>query len=878
MLGHYGLSLLKKTRLHGLLGMWVLLLLVALPLEDRQTRRAQAEYDHAYQHFLHGELLQSQQEATDAADRYAGNDSAWALKFRRLEVDSLIYRGKVADAERIVAAHIPVLGDAEGTIWRLDHEAYFAWQESDLTKADQKAVQALRLCVNADFPVCSESLQIQGLIAEGRGQGDAAMQYLFKALTFAQRHHDQSREAEIEGTLGVVSADHQRMDEAIDWYCLAYRHQLDLGARFEAGSVEWNLGIVYQSLGDRDRALASFSDAEHLGAGSDSVEYRFDEFAFLGNFYKDDGDPERAIAFLKKAVDFERRNGYTMLLRASLNSLSEAELDIGDVADAAEHLRQVLGPVETRRVIAGPFNSVWVGRLAAARHQDARAKSLLRPVLLDSAANKTARMRAGLELGRLYEREGRGLEAERMYKTGVAIFEAARTAVSHQESALSIAATAKPLYEGYISLLVRRGRVADALAVADSSRAQALAQGLGVAAGPFSFRHAAWNPQQVAKRAGATILFYWLGKQQSYLWAVDGKRIVLKRLPGAAEFTARVDRYRKALEEKQDPLQANSLCREDGRALYDLLAAPAAKRIKPNGRVMILADGALSRLNFETLLAPGPPPGPAKTLSHGSPSAHEDGKRARPLPLARSAKGDAHYWIEDATIASAPSLSMLATAKPDSGPQGKLLLVGDAVSPSPEYPALALAGMEMNLVQRHFTAGRRTVLTRERATPAAYLGSSPAQYAYLHFVTHGTASTVAPLESAIVLSRDGGGGAPYHQGPFKLYARDIVQHPVDARLVTISACYGSGARTYTGEGLVGLAWAFLRAGAHNVIGALWEVSDESTPRLMDGLYNGLDAGLDPAAALRASKLALLHSKSSFHAPFFWAGFQLYTGR
>src|ERR1700742_2028647 len=101
--------------------------------------------------------------------------------------------------------------------------------------------------------------------------------------------------------------------------------------------------------------------------------------------------------------------------------------------------------------------------------------------------------------------------------------------------------------------------------------------------------------------------------------------------------------------------------------------------------------------------------------------------------------------------------------------------------------------------------------------------------------------------------------------------------PLRARLVTISACYGSGLRAYAGEGLVGLSWAFLRAGAHNVIGALWEVSDESTPQLMDSLYQGLEDGLPPSDALREAKLSLLHSKSGFRRPFYWAPFQLYTG-
>ena len=115
---------------------------------------------------------------------------------------------------------------------------------------------------------------------------------------------------------------------------------------------------------------------------------------------------------------------------------------------------------------------------------------------------------------------------------------------------------------------------------------------------------------------------------------------------------------------------------------------------------------------------------------------------------------------------------------------------------------------------------------------------------------------------------------------YKLYARDIVQHRLNASLVTISACNGAGTRAYSGEGLVGLSWAFLRAGAHNVIGALWEVSDASTPQLMDAFYRELFQGKDPAAALREAKLGLLRSAdpdSVFRKPFYWAPFQLYAG-
>src|SRR4029077_15574021 len=110
------------------------------------------------------------------------------------------------------------------------------------------------------------------------------------------------------------------------------------------------------------------------------------------------------------------------------------------------------------------------------------------------------------------------------------------------------------------------------------------------------------------------------------------------------------------------------------------------------------------------------------------------------------------------------------------------------------------------------------------------------------------ASRLSPLDSAIVLSKTRGA-----DDSFKLYARDIMQHPLNADLVTISACYGSGERSYAGEGLVGLSWAFLGSGAHNVIAALWEATDTSTEQLMGTLYDELDKGASLDNALRTAK-------------------------
>jgi hypothetical protein len=76
--------------------------------------------------------------------------------------------------------------------------------------------------------------------------------------------------------------------------------------------------------------------------------------------------------------------------------------------------------------------------------------------------------------------------------------------------------------------------------------------------------------------------------------------------------------------------------------------------------------------------------------------------------------------------------------------------------------------------------------------------------------------------------------------------------------------------------LVGFAWAFLKAGAGNVIAGLWDVNDRSTMELMSRLYSEVSAGSSIPDALRISKLALIHRGGAYAKPFYWAPFQLYT--
>jgi CHAT domain-containing protein len=279
-----------------------------------------------------------------------------------------------------------------------------------------------------------------------------------------------------------------------------------------------------------------------------------------------------------------------------------------------------------------------------------------------------------------------------------------------------------------------------------------------------------------------------------------------------------------------DPLNRSGT---PGDRLFQMLVAPAA--LPHSASVVIVPDGALYGLNFETLPVDGP-------------------RR--------------HYWIEDAEVQIAPSLAMLTVAPRLRTGDTSLLLIGNPTPRAPEFPALRYANAEMTSIVRHFPQDRVTAYDSARATPAVYRDAQLGRFSMIHFTAHATANVESPLDSAVVLS-----------GPetaYKLYARDVADKPLNADLVTVSACRSAGERTYSGEGLVGFAWAFLRAGASRVIAGLWDVDDRSTARLMDELYGGLQKGRTPAQSLREAKLTLIAAGGQLTRPYYWGPFQLFT--
>jgi CHAT domain-containing protein/tetratricopeptide (TPR) repeat protein len=742
-------------------------------------------------------------------------------------------------------------------------------------EAEKELAQAMQMCQVSSEATCGDVVRARGVLAVQHGQIDNAKRFFGQSLQFARAHNDAFLEETALLNLGLTSLQEEHFDEAIDWTNAAYQAAATLGAGGEAQAALGNLGWAYYNLGDFEKSLELSLEAEK---GAIQVGDLIDQLYWTTNagyVYAGLGDLRRAKESYLKALDLATRIGGKQGVYNALRALALVSVESGELEEARKYSDDAIAIARADNNRPDELYPLLVKGLIAARsHDGAEAERIFRGVEHDPNANASLTWRAEHALAQLYEDEGRPDAADREYCAALATFEAARSSLRRNDSKLPFSNNASRIYDGYIHFLVARGKTDDALRWADYSRARTLAEGLGLLAKGAATGPPSLNPQQIARRAEGTILFYWLGEKQSHLWAITPQKTSWFALPPGAEIDAAVGRYRKALGGPEDVLASAN---QDGQSLYRMLIAPPRALLKKDAKVFVIPDGSLNNLNFETLL-----------VSELKPSE----------PMLSETK--LHYWIEDVTIANASSLRVLGAARAGTSTNTStnkekrvrsLLLVGNSVAPNDKYPELPKAAAQMESVARHFPAAGQRILAREQATPAAYLASRPEQFSYIHFVAHGTASRLSPLDSAIVLSKIGlskvgpsktvlpksePSRGDAENDSFKLYARDIIRHPLRADLVTISACYGAGERAYSGEGLVGLSWAFLRAGAHNVVAALWEATDASTEQLMDRFYDELEKGAAPDAALRTAKLSLLRS-SGFHNPFYWAPFQLYAG-
>ena len=136
----------------------------------------------------------------------------------------------------------------------------------------------------------------------------------------------------------------------------------------------------------------------------------------------------------------------------------------------------------------------------------------------------------------------------------------------------------------------------------------------------------------------------------------------------------------------------------------------------------------------------------------------------------------------------------------------------------------------------------------------------------IHIAAHGN-----ELTGEIALSPNPGWTSKYPQEEdFILKMSDVQAANLRARLVVLSCCHSGRGRILKGEGVVGIARAFLAAGARSVLVALWAIDDEATMVFMKSFYPEKKTA---SVAVHQSMKSLRESEE-FSEMRYWAPFQL----
>ena len=137
----------------------------------------------------------------------------------------------------------------------------------------------------------------------------------------------------------------------------------------------------------------------------------------------------------------------------------------------------------------------------------------------------------------------------------------------------------------------------------------------------------------------------------------------------------------------------------------------------------------------------------------------------------------------------------------------------------------------------------------------------------VHIAAHGSAE-----RGEILLSPNLGSSKPPEEKDFLLTMKDVLDAKLNAKLVVLSCCH-SGRGKIKAEGVVGIARAFLGAGARSVIASLWEIDDDATLTFMKHFYEHLVKGQTASKSLHEA-MKMMRESDEFNAVKYWAPFML----
>ena len=419
------------------------------------------------------------------------------------------------------------------------------------------------------------------------------------------------------------------------------------------------------------------------------------------------------------------------------------------------------------------------------------------------------------------------------------------------------------VYNSLFRVLLKLSKTDEALSAAEQGRAQALVDLMASAYGlelPLLL-----SPdykeimQDIAVDASSQIVFVALEGKKINLWVLcKGKDAQFRQnaVPGRDAFSFLMSLTKAAFKEIMlgrslelpgDALQVTKASGQTGQScskksslqlLYRNIFSPIAKFLKGD-EVIIVPDGPL-------VLAPC-----AAFLNEASRYLSES-FRIRMIP-------------------SLTSLKLIGDCPEDYHSKAGALLVGDPcleeitnIFGKPRFFQLPYAKKEVEMIGEMLNT---TPLTGKEATKNEVL-ERIGSVALVHIAAHGE---MGSGEILLAPNRERKNSDPEDKD-YIMKIADVHAVQLRARLVVLS-CPHSGEGEIKAEGVVGIARAFLGAGARSVLASLCAIDDEATMEFMKSFYQHIRNGRSASVSLNQA-MKCLRKSSKFNEVKFWAPFVL----
>lgn len=688
---------------------------------------------------------------------------------------------------------------------------------------------------------------------------------LEQALQLARAMHDKRGIIPALNSLGELFRSEGQPERALELYEEA-RKEVGDDSAWNMAFIFNNIGMAYEAMGEKAKALEAINRARVV---AEKVKFRprvATSLAVMGQIHLEAHEFEAALKSYQQSLDLSR-----------------------ELRDKESQARALLGLSETHR---------------AQKQFEAALRDAQEAVAIDhELQTHGALARAETEAGRNLYSLGKKEEAAAAFRSAIDEVENLRGEVAGgADEAESFFETQIAPYQELVALLVDDGKTSEAFTVAQRASARALldtlANGeqapkessesdakLSAANRELNTERKATHPsaERVGKltaevqhlrakreidevqsnkarilstnvsveladlapllHGGKNILLnFVVARDRTFLFVVHEKegKPALETITlnvTREDLTKRTSKFRRLLAERGLDWQ------EPARALYSKLLTKAEPFWAGAASLTIIPDGTLWELPFQVL---------------------QDEKK--------------HSLLEQHAISYAPSLAFLAQVKSRQLKKTpRLLAIADpalgaktssfsASTIDESWEPLPAADQQVAELQKIYAADDSLILTGAAAREQTFKQRA-GDFQVLHFATHGVINDHAPLYSYLLMSQEN--LAPNEDG--LLEAWELMRMNLHARLAVLSACETARGKISAGEGVVGLAWAFLAAGCPTEVVSQWKVDSEANRELMVNFHRRVQSGVSAAEALRFASLDLA-KKSPYRHPFYWAPF------